>query len=295
MAQLRQDFTGQEASQSGVIAAISSQSSALADLQAQMASLSAQLAQNTATSSASVILANEVRPESTSSATDSGVVAYAPPQNDNTELNLTPPDILLATQSAQLVNLSVTSDATISGLLTTYDLNIQNSLKSLGQTTLANTLIAGDLTIDGTLSLTGSSLSTLGPLYIQNSPLAGPVDFFNGLITIDSKGSVLAQKVATPEVVTNKLTISNTPIASASASLQPSIGSATIPAGQTEVPVFTAQASDTAKIFLTPRASTGKQSLYVKEVVAGTGFAVGIDKRVNNDINFDWWIVETKE
>jgi len=77
--------------------------------------------------------------------------------------------------------------------------------------------------------------------------LAGPVDFFNGLVTIDNKGNLVAQSVSAKEVVTNKLTISNTPIATSSGINTPgvgfdspgvnaSIGSGKIPTGQTKTP-----------------------------------------------------------
>ncbi|MFA6454178.1 MAG: tail fiber domain-containing protein [Microgenomates group bacterium] len=105
-------------------------------------------------------------------------------------LNLTPPSILLSTTSAQLVDLSVASEATFSGKLTAYEATISDTFKSLGNTFLGNTTIAGDFNIDGTMSITGNSISTLGNLFIQNGPLAGNVDFFNGKVVIDNQGNI---------------------------------------------------------------------------------------------------------
>ncbi len=208
-------------------------------------------------------------------------------------MNLTPPDILLTTQSAQLVNLNVTSDATVSGQLTAYNLNVQEGFKSLGKTTLADTTIAGNFTVDGTMSISGNAINALGNLSIQNSPLAGPVDFFNGQVTIDKTGKLIAQAIITPSVVTNKLTISNTPVASGSAALAASIGTATIPAGQTEIPINTNSLTANSKVFLTATTPTGGQALAITYQEARLGFVASLDHAYSQDVRFNWWIVET--
>ena len=211
-------------------------------------------------------------------------------------LNLTPPDILLATPSATLKasSLDVTSDASISGKLVAYEASISNIFKSLGETFLGNTLVAGDLTIDGTLSLSQNSLNSLTTLYIQNSPLTGGVDFFNGKVTFDKDGFLIAQKISAPEVTTNKLTISNTPIATGSATLGASIGTGKIPGGQTGVTINTDQVSTTSKIFVTLLTSSSGQALFIQTIEPGAGFTVSIDGPINHDIEFNWWIVESK-
>ena len=238
-------------------------------------------------------------------------------------MHLTPPDILLATGSAQLANFTVHSEATVSGLLTTYDLNIQNGLKSLGKTSLGDTTIAGILTVDGTFAIeNGSEINvmgfnsstpdesepTSGVLYLQKSYLAQGLDIFNGKVTIDKNGNLTAQKIIASEVVTNKLTISNNPVATSSANTSDggtksllggevrgaSIGSDIIPAGSMEIPVFTSAATDSSKIFLTATSQTGGQSLVVSETVDKTGFVVSLDRAYSKDIKFNWWIIETQ-
>lgn len=274
----------------------------LNNLQAKIASLSANnnpgldqdkpgLKESTTTSS-SVILTrfdeSETRrasPESTSSATDSGVVSFDfaqdPPQNDST-LNLTPPDILLATgsatlttgASAQLVDLTVTSDATISGQLTAYDLNIQNSLKSFGNTTLGTTLVAGDLTVDGTMSLTGSSINVSGVLSIQNSPLAESLNLFNGLITIDKEGNI----VSSGQITVSKINLTQ------------SAGRSTLSAGQNKIVIKNQLVEEDSLIFLTPTSLTD-YILAVTQKVKGESFTVEIKSPSSNDIEFNWWVV----
>ncbi|MDD5416249.1 MAG: MerR family DNA-binding transcriptional regulator [Candidatus Daviesbacteria bacterium] len=232
------------------------------------------------------------------------------------DLHLTPPDILLTTGSAVFTNLTVKSEATMSGQLSIYDLSVSNTLKSLGKTTLADTLIAGDLMIDGTMSISGNSINSSGvgldspevsngTLYLQNSTLAQGLDIFNGKVTIDPAGNITTQgKVIASEVKTNKLTISNTPIATSSANTPgagfdspgvngASIGTTTLPAGATAVTIQTAQISESAKVFITPISPTDKV-LSVTDIKPGTSFDVSMLTPSQTDIKFNWWIVESK-
>ena len=110
---------------------------------------------------------------------------------------------------------------------------------------------------------------------------------------------MVAQEIITPSVVTNKLTISNTPIATSSGvgSGSPevsgaSIGSGKLLTGQTKVAIVTNQITPASKVFITPRSSTLGQAPFVELVEPGTGFVVSIDNPVSRDIDFDWWIVE---
>lgn len=188
-------------------------------------------------------------------------------------LNLTSPDILLATPSAALKSLTY-SDATFSGKLTASEGIFSDSLKSFGKTALANTLIAGDLTVDGTLSLTGKSISTPGILYLQNEPLSEKLDIFNGKLQVRKDG---------------KLTVSKLEISSET------IGQAILPAGKTEVTIENKQVSETSKIFLTAVSPTSKQVLFVSSQQTETGFTVAIEAAITSDIKFNWWIVDERK
>ncbi|KKS14494.1 MAG: hypothetical protein UU73_C0007G0001, partial [Candidatus Daviesbacteria bacterium GW2011_GWA1_41_61] len=196
-------------------------------------------------------------------------------------LTLTPPDVLLSTSSAALVNTSQVgldswevSSATISGLLTSYEGIFQNSLKSLGETYLGNTTIAGNFSIDGTMNITGSSLSTLGTLYLQNGPLAGNVDFFNNLITIDNKGNIIAQG----EVTTTKINLTKT------------VGTGLLPAGQRKIIIYTKEITENSLVFITPTTITD-QILSVTSQIPGYGFTVEVKTPSITNIQFNWWIV----
>ncbi len=185
---------------------------------------------------------------------------------------LTDPSVLFASDSAQLYDLAVNNTLTVS-----------QDLKSFGDTFLGKTNIAGDLTIDGTFTITnGSELNALGTLFIQNGTLANLVDFFNGAVTIDKTGTLTAQKITVPE---NKVL---------GATSDPSIGSATIAVGETSVVIPNNQVTATDKIFITPRSKVGTQSLVVESITAGTSFKVSLDHALTTETNFDWWIVGTK-
>ncbi|MBI2018940.1 hypothetical protein HYS96_04535 [Candidatus Daviesbacteria bacterium] len=254
----------------------------IADLDLQVATASAHIAsQETQLASASAQLASIKR--------------------DVESLQLTPPDILLASGSATLTSLTV-SEATVSAMLTAYNLNVSESFKSFGTTTLGRTNIVGRLTIDGVFSIdNGSEISVIGGstggtgiLYLQKSSLAQGVDIFNGKVTIDASGNIQTKgQVLASEVKTNKLTISNTPIASSSAILSASIGTGTIPANQTQVTIPSTNISASSRVFITPTTATDKV-LSVTNIKNNQSFDVSILTPASLDINFNWWIVDTE-
>jgi len=213
----------------------------------------------------------------------------------NSQLNLTPPDILYATGSATLANLKVTSEATISGMLTAYQAIIQDNFKVFGFSTFGKTSIAGDVNIDGSLSIEhGSELNVIGTLFIQKSPLASKVDIFNGKIAVDSSGNITTSgEVTASKVKTNSLTIFNAPVASSSATLAATIGSGVINANSTTVTIQAASVRQNSKIFITPTTTTDKV-LSVINIKDGQSFDISLLNPVSQDIKFSWWIIGTE-
>lgn len=200
------------------------------------------------------------------------------------ELNLTPPDTLLnASASATLASIDTRSEATFSGQLMAYDLSISNSLKSLGKTTLADTSIAGNLTINGTLSIeNGNEINAMGKLYLQKSLLADGLDIFNGKVLIDSKGNFVAQTITASVVTTDKLVIGE------------SLGSGKIPAAADRVSINTKDVLKSSKVFLTVTTQTDK-ILAVVNIKDGTSFDVIPSSPAPYEIDFNWWIVQPKQ
>jgi len=164
------------------------------------------------------------------------------------------------------------SSVEISQSLKALDATISGTFKALGESFLGNTTIAGDLIVDGTLSFTGNSISSIGTLFLQNGPLDTLIDIFNGKVQIDNSGKVSMQKLAVSSDV---------------------LGTAVIPAGEDLIVIDTDQVASNSAIFITPKSSTAGQSLYVTSQTPGVGFSIGIDNPVNHDINFNWWIVDS--
>jgi hypothetical protein len=160
------------------------------------------------------------------------------------------------------------------------DLNVESitatDLNVIGNTLLAETTITGGLNI-GMIQIdpTENSIDAVGTLKIQ--PLAlGEIEMMGGLVRIDTEGNVAAETVAAKQYK----------VAGAS------LGTSTLPAGEMKVFVETEMARETAKIFTGPRTKTGNQMLIIESVEDGRGFTVAMENPIENDIDFDWWIVE---
>jgi len=73
----------------------------------------------------------------------------------------------------------------------TKDITLTQSLAVFGDTILGQTMIAGGLLIDGTITLTGDSIETIGdPLYIQKNRLAS-LDIMGGTLVVTTQGEVM--------------------------------------------------------------------------------------------------------
>ena len=111
---------------------------------------------------------------------------------------------------------------------------------------------------------------------------------------IDKEGNIQTQgKITASEVETNKLTISNTQIASSSATLAASIGTGTLPANTIKITIPSTLVTLSSKIFITPTTSTDKV-LSVTNIIAGESFDVSLVSPGPDEIKFNWWIVQTE-
>ena len=189
--------------------------------------------------------------------------------------NLTDPGTLIASDSAKLANLDVAGKISSFQIqasnFQTLDATVSGTFKALGDTFLGKTTIAGDLTVDGTFSVTGTSINALPTLYIQNSSLASLVDFFNGLVTISKDGNLSAER----------LILSDT-----------SLGEGKINKGQTAVVIPNASVKPNSKVFIT---ATKPVAIGVtKQDVTNHNFIVEIGQPLLDDLTFNWWIVDQK-
>lgn len=202
-------------------------------------------------------------------------------------LELTPPEVLLATASATLSDLSVKETLSSDKLFKAQDIKVSGDLNVFGKTTLASTNVAGDLVVDGTLSITGNSVNVIGSpdctdggvpcgiLYLQNSPLAYLVNLFNGLVTIDKFGNIRAQAVIVAEfkVISGKIS-----------------GSGKIEAGSKFSEIDNPLVKPTSRILITPTQETSLV-LAVTTKEEGKKFTVSSAQIVDKEIVFDWFLV----
>ncbi|TSC65990.1 MAG: Uncharacterized protein CEO21_288, partial [Microgenomates group bacterium Gr01-1014_80] len=229
------------------------QSARLATLEAERANLADVESRVKSQESSLEIFKNQVsewfqNSEATSTADTSGVGFDSP----EVELGLTPPDILLATGSATLAELKVTESLSSEKLFTALDATVSGTLKVFGEAILPKTTVAGDLNIDGAFSISGNSINVIGVsqgdalstqgvplyngiLYLQNSPLAQAVDIFNGLVTIDNTGNLVAQTITASEYRVKAGQTS---------------GSGTLAAREFEVPIFNTSVGTNSRILI---------------------------------------------
>jgi hypothetical protein len=144
-----------------------------------------------------------------------------------------------------------------------------------------NTFQGGDFVQAGTFSITGgNTINVAGDLHLQNNVLAGTVDFFNGLITLTKEGLIKANTVVASEIKVepNKTT-----------------GNGHIANGQNSVEIINPLVTQSSRILITPTTSTDKVlavTAKVEETTPGSGrFTVSVAGINNNDIYFDWWIL----
>ncbi|MDE2588511.1 MAG: hypothetical protein KGL95_02440, partial [Patescibacteria group bacterium] len=166
-------------------------------------------------------------------------------------------------------------------LLTADTATVSGTLNVLGRTTLTDLGVTGDIQT-GILAIHGlnGEIDTVGDtLKLQATALAG-IDIENGAVKIDTLGNITTIGVLSAQTVqTQQVIIQGTG----------TIGSATLPAGQTSVTVTTSSMHSSSKVFVTPTSITNQQLIVTSK---GNGsFTVSIASKDKTTITFDWWIV----
>lgn len=195
---------------------------------------------------------------------------------------------------------------------TINSITVSETFKSLGQTMLADTTIAGDLTIDGTMAISGSTINSLachpgvasttiseaslrvgsnttetdsiatlhndsdcGALFLQTSALAKKVDIFNGLIVLEKDGAIKAKSIAVEEikVIGGK-----------------SAGTGVITSGTQGVSIENPLIKANSIISITPEVLI-QSPLAVTAKIVGESFKVEIPSSTSIDIPFTYLIV----
>ncbi|MCX6792134.1 MAG: hypothetical protein NT149_03805 [Candidatus Gottesmanbacteria bacterium] len=178
--------------------------------------------------------------------------------------------------------------------------------------THGNVALAGDLAVFGTIAT--NTISPLGDgnvtVNLAHNPLAAtesgqlarpPAGGFGQLIVsgadnmpvvaFDSGGNA----TLSGGLMTSKLYIADaSPVgATESGTLtgNETIGKGTLPAYQTQVTVSTTKVTSNSFIYLTPVTNPGNHVLYVITKEPGVGFTIGINTSWNQNMDFNWWIV----
>jgi len=210
-------------------------------------------------------------------------------------------------------NLYVTEQAAVNSLSVTSAISVGNSL-----------FIQSSQDTSGEFINSIDSLAS--PLRLQTLALA-PIEFMAGKVSIDTSGNMKIEgdlsvtgKVVSSSLssdsaefsdLTTKRVAVTTDTATGSYDIYgnyiieslTSAGKGLIPAGLTEVTIKNINTKANALIYVTPTTSTGNNVLYVKvqdgcEEATGACqpmFIVGFDQITTSDVEFNWWIVDTKQ
>jgi len=110
-----------------------------------------------------------------------------------------------------------------------------------------------------------------------------------GNLTGNVIGDVVSETVETKRLIIN---------VDKKDSVDPTIGTGIIPAEADVVSIKSEAVADNSKIYITPIGSTDNQVVYVGNIEEGKGFEAKVD-RIDSvkkkDINFNWWIIGSKE
>lgn len=203
--------------------------------------------------------------------------------------------------SAQSLISAIDESATASGLSTlgafvtndgltvqfTKNTTLNSSLAVLGDTLLGPTSIAGTLAVGSTVHIGGEGIESFGDtLYVQKNKL-GSIDFMSGAVSIDTLGKMIADTLQVKSLSTQDISIAG----SLSMANAAKIGQSAILPGRRKVTVATSGITSQSTIFLTLTSSSGNQTPYVVDKQAGISFTVSVDDIANEEIRFNWWII----
>jgi len=179
---------------------------------------------------------------------------------------------------------------------------------------LGDTLIiadTGEVTINGNLTLNGhltAQSATVSGLARLNEVSAGSL--ITKLLVADD--ATISGTLATNDLLANKISIatdsatiiasgigSSEASASATISTNATAGTATLPAGATELVVQNNRLTDNSMVYLTPVGSTNNQVIYLKNKFTTptpspstpNTFTVAIDQALSTDVKVNWWII----
>jgi hypothetical protein len=189
-------------------------------------------------------------------------------------------------------------------------INFLAGLMTLDET--GQIIINGDLSINGNLAantISNQANQDLTFKLTENAASSPEEASPSAMLAItNNQNQVVASVDASGSAKFNRLIIASDsgeddPVASTSATIKSNAttGKAVIPAGTTTLTIQSPSVTATSLIYVTPLSSTQNQVIYVRTKRADNTFTpeneaqftVAIDRSIDQDINFNWWIVGT--
>jgi hypothetical protein len=169
-----------------------------------------------------------------------------------------------------------------------------NANVTINGSLLANLINASEATISGSLTV-GPNRDTLATpsanlaLNVNGALATDKINIATAPATLIASGSLISQMATTSSELASNATA----------------GTATLPAGKTEVIIHNDKITTGSMVYLTPAGSTSNQVVYLKskfisptpeasasaEATPSSSFTFGVDSPLTSDVNVNWWII----
>ena len=160
--------------------------------------------------------------------------------------------------------------------------------------TQGNMQISGNLYVAGRINSSGLTLKDNPETNVeeQNQLLSLEDSTGTQVAGVSSSGSANFNSIAASQfVIAAGEDATNSAIIDGVITTNATAGSATIPAGVSEITIKNNKVGDYTLVYVTPTSETRNNVLYVKSKQAGQ-FVVGFTNPIEVDTNFNWWIVQ---
>ncbi len=152
----------------------------------------------------------------------------------------------------------------------------------------ANNLDTRTATVSGTLAVGKGELATdsakILALFNQDGNVVG---------SVDASGSANFDKLTTYGLVIASGNNLDSTI-SGQTSSNSTIGTASIATGSSEIFINSSKINDDTLVYITPISDTNNQVLFVKSKQSHVGFTIAIPQPIEDEISFNFWLVQTK-
>ncbi|KKQ69771.1 MAG: Cell wall surface anchor family protein, partial [Candidatus Shapirobacteria bacterium GW2011_GWE2_38_30] len=174
-------------------------------------------------------------------------------------------DILVVSESGDVV---ITGNLSIDGKLAANEATISGDL-------FANVITATDASISGTLTANNVESNTL---------LSDRINIATDSTTIIAEGGFAQLATSSAKLATNA-----------------TAGTATLPAGKTEIVIYNDKITSSSMVYLTPAGSTQNQVIYLKDkyisptpaptATPESYFVIALDHPLTAPLDINWWII----